>query len=182
MHVVGSVTNQAKDTIELYLLAGLYAADGTVLDAEVINLPYALQPGQSVPYSLNSFNGVDHVAGQAAKIAQTRVWVTTAMPNNNYEYVSLKTENDQQEQAEGVWSFSGEVTNSSDKTLSWATVVVALYDPQGRLLAAGKTDVYGATGLIEPKSTTPYELDLNLPAELDPAKVTVKTLVQGMVN
>lgn len=182
VHVVGSVTNQAEDTIELYLLAGLYAEDGTVLDAEVINLPYALQPGQSVPYSLNDFSGVDSVAGQIDKIAYTKVWVTTAMPNNNYEYVSLNTENDRQEQADGVWSFSGEVANNSDKQLSWATVVVALYDQQGQLLATGDTDIYGETGLIEAQSTTAYELDLNLPVDLDPAKVTVKTLVQGMVN
>jgi len=182
VHVVGSVTNQAEDTIELYLLAGLYAEDGTVLDAEVINLPYALQPGQSVPYSLNSFSGVDSVAGQSDKIARTKVWVTTAMVNNNYEYVSLNTEIDQQVQADSVWSFSGEVTNNSDKTLSWATVVVALYDQRGQLLATYDTDIYGETGLIEPQSTTAYTLDLNVPLDLDPAKVTVKTLVQGMVN
>lgn len=182
VHVVGSVTNQAEDTVELYLLAGLYAEDGTVLDAQVISLPYALQPGQSVPYSLNDFDGVDNVAGRSDKIAQTKVWVTTAMPNNNYEHVSLNTKNDQQEQADGVWSFSGEVINSSDKTLSWATVVVALYDQEGQLLATLDTDIYGETGLMEPGSTTAYTLDLNMPANLDPANVTVKTLVQGMVN
>lgn len=182
VHVVGSVINKTEDTIELYLLVGLYAADGTVLDAEVITLPYALQPGQSVPYSLNSFSGVDHVARQADKIAQTKVWVTTAMVNNNYEYVSMKTDNDQPKQTDGVWSFSGEATNNSDKTLSWATVVVALYDQEGQLLATYDTDIYGETGMIEPNSTTAYALELNVPADLDPAKVTVKTLAQGMVN
>lgn len=180
-HVVGSVTNKADEAVEVLILAGLYAADGTVLDADSAYLPYALEPGQSVPYHFNHFSGVDNVLGQSDKLDQAKVRVVSALANN-YEHVSLESRNTTQEQMGGNWHFSGEAVNNSGQRLSWATVVVAVYDQQGQLLATSDTDIYGENSIIEPQEATAYQLDLDMPAGIDPAKITVKTYVQGLVN
>lgn len=181
VHLVGSVTNKAEETVEVMLLAGLYAADGAVLDADSTYLPYALEPGQSVPYHFNSFRGVDNVLGQSNKLGQAKVRVISAL-SNNYEHVSLETRHNTQEQTGGSWHFSGEAVNNSGKQLSWATVVIAVYDQQGKLMATVDSDVYGQNGGIEPQEATAYQIDLEMPATIDPAKVTIKTYVQGLVN
>lgn len=180
-HLVGSVTNKAEGTVEVLILAGLYAADGTVLDADSAYLPYALEPGQSVPYHFNNFSGVDNVLDQSDKLDQAKVRVVSAL-SNSYKHVSLESRNETQEQTGGSWHFSGEAVNNSGQRLSWATVVVAVYDHQGQLLATEDTDVYGENSIIEPQEATAYQLDLDMPASVDPAKVTVKTYIQGLVN
>lgn len=180
-HLVGSVTNKAEGTVEVLILTGLYAADGTVLDADSAYLPYALEPDQSVPYHLDNFSGVDNVLGQSDKLDQAKVRVVSALANS-YEHVTLESRNTTQEQMGGSWHFSGEAVNNSGQRLSWATVVVAVYDQQGQLLATSDTDIYGENSIIEPQEATAYQLDLDMPAGVDPAKVTVKTYVQGLVN
>jgi hypothetical protein len=180
-HLVGSVTNKAEEAVEVLILAGLYAADGTVLDADSAYLPYALEPGQSVPYHFNNFSAVDNALGQSDKLDQAKVRVVSAL-SNSYEHVILETRNETQEQTGGSWHFSGEAVNNSGQRLSWATVVVAVYDQQGQLLATEDTDVYGENSIIEPQEATAYQIELDMPATVDPANVTVKTYVQGLVN
>lgn len=181
VHMVGMATNKGEETIEAMILAGLYSADGVVLDADSAYLPYALEPGQSVPYHFSSFGGVDNVLGQSDRLAEAKARVISAL-SNSYEHVSLETRNNAQEQTGGLWHFSGEAVNNSGKQLSWATVVIAVYNRQGKLLATVDSDVYGQNGAIEPQEALAYQIDLEMPAEADPANVTIETYVQGLVR
>ena len=78
-------------------------------------------------------------------------------------------------------TIKGDVVNTSALTLIDATVVITLRDADGKLVAADKayTDNQGD---IAPKSTQTWSVTIDLPTKVDPSKLKVETVVQGVVK
>ncbi len=57
-------------------------------------------------------------------------------------------------------------------------MVVALYDEQGRLVAAGDD----STKAPAPAEVEPYEVSVRLPSEVEPAMLKMKSYGQGYVR
>jgi hypothetical protein len=61
MHLVGSVTNNTPDPLNIYLVAGLYDQDGNCVDANSVYLPIPLNSGETFPYDFSLWGAVNYV-------------------------------------------------------------------------------------------------------------------------
>ncbi len=188
LHLVGNVTNDSDQTLSISLVAGIYADDGTVLDADTWTAPFYLGAGESLPYSFDYFSSLNHNSDEANKATKSIVqvdpyWTSTT----SFEFVPLETQNDNGsldgDATDQTWKFSGDVTNTSDKDLSSLIVVVGVYDGD-KLVATNWTSVYPAEGqdAIAASATVPYEVSVYLDPKEDGTKFTFKTFVQGNVK
>jgi hypothetical protein len=188
LHLVGNVTNNSDQTLSISLLAGLYADDGIVLDADTWTAPFYLAPGESLPYSFDYFSSLNRNPDEANKASRSTVqvdpyWTSTT----SFEFVPLETQNDEGgldgDEQDQIWKFSGEVTNTSDKDLSSLLVVVGVYDGDN-LVATNWTSVYPPEGqdTVAASDTVPYEVSVYLDPKEDGTKFTFQTFVQGNVQ
>ncbi len=181
-HVVGTMTNNDKALLTIRLVAGLYAKDGTPLDADTLDSALDLAPGQSLPFDLNSFSVVGGLPDQAAKLDHYTVQVDPywTFASNN-QTVPLQTSDDKKtDNGSGQWDVSGTVTNTSGKQLSSVTVVVGMYDAQNKLIATESTDVSSQSNIFAANETDPYDLTLNVDPSIDASGFTIKTFAQGI--
>ncbi len=180
-HLAGVVTNNSDEVLSISLVAGLYAADDTVMDADTLFL--FLGPGESLPYSFDYFYSVNTIQEQADALDHYTVQVD---PDSTYptsfEFVALETANGEGTHGgDQVWTFTGEVTNTSDKPLSSFTVVIGIYDGEA-LVATYWTSVYPEGDAMAPGGTLPYEVTVYLDPGVDGTQYQFQTYVQGYVR
>jgi hypothetical protein len=180
--LIGMVTNNSQENLEVHLIGTVYAVDGLVLDVDTLGLPlYVLGPGQSLPYEFAWLDIINQTTGEVAKIDHVKVQVDqVATAPSIYGMVPLQTSNDTHEVSEGWWDMAGEILNNSDQNFYRNTVVIGLFDTQGKLVGTnfGYTYADGKDN-IEPQDVTAYSISVYTAPEVDPATVTVKTHVQG---
>ncbi|MGH2522988.1 MAG: FxLYD domain-containing protein, partial [Anaerolineales bacterium] len=183
-HLVGTVTNNGDQFLSISLVAGLYAGDGTVLDASTLSVPFYLGEGESAPFNFEYFSNVNGNSDEAEKLDSYTVQVDpywTYEPGT--EVVALETINDDNgNEGDGQWTFRGDVVNTSDQSLSSATVVVAVYDTEDNLVATQWVGVYPSGNAIAPGDTNSFEVALYLDPDLDTTDFNFQTLVQGYVQ
>lgn len=183
-HIVGTMTNNDKSTLTVRLVAGLYAQDGAPLDADTLDSVIDLASGQSVPFDFRSFSVVGSLTDQAAKLDHHTVQVdpywTFASAN---ETVPLQTADDKKtDNGGGQWDLSGTITNTSGKQLSSVTVVAAVFDPQGKLVATESTDVSSTGDTFAAHEKDPYDVSIYLDPAVDAGSYTIKTFAQGILK
>jgi hypothetical protein len=183
-HIVGTMTNNDQTTLTVRLVAGLYAKDGTPLDADTLDSAFDLANGQSVPFDFNSFSVVGSLSDQAAKLDHYTVQVdpywTFASGNG---IVSIQTANDKKtDNGNGQWEIKGMVTNTAGKELGSATVVVGVYDAQGKLVAVASTVVSPKGDAMAANESDPYDIPVYLDPSANASNFTFKTFVQGIVK
>ncbi len=184
-HLAGEVTNNSKEVLSISLVGGLYASDDKVLDADTLTAPFYLAPGESIPYSFDYFSVVNSIKDQANALdhytVQTDPYWTSP---TSTEVVSLETANDDgSHKGDQVWTFKGDVKNTSQKALSSFIVVVGIYDGD-KLVGANWTSVYPEQGKdsIAPGDTNAYEATVNLDPAVDGTSFKFQTFVQGYVK
>jgi hypothetical protein len=184
IHLVGTVANNDQTPLTVYLVGGLYSADGTVVDADFNDVPfYTLAPEQTLPFELSDFDAASSGIEGQTEIDHARVMIDwRATEASSTPVVSLETQNDTHENSGSFWQIKGEVLNTSDQHLSGATVIVALVDAQDRVLATQYAYAYPTGDTLEPQGVASYELSIYTSAGLDPATITVKTFVEGRVQ
>jgi hypothetical protein len=182
-HIVATLTNTGTDNLHTLVVAGLYADDNTVLDADWQFVPIIIAPGESVPVDIHSFSSVNFSDTQAGRVStftvQTDPYSTYPA---TYEVVALTTKNDQVQKESGSWTITGDVTNTSSQKLSSETVVVAIYDGQGNLAATDYTYISPTGDSIASGETNSYEVTIYLDPNVDTTNFMFKTIVQGDVT
>lgn len=180
--LIGTVTNNSQENLEVHLIGTVYAAGGLVLDVDTLGLPlYVLGPGESLPYEFAWLDIINQTTGEVDKIDHVKVQVDqVATTPSIYGVVPLQTSNDMHEVSEGWWDMEGEIVNNSDQNFYRNTVVLGLFDAHGKLVGTnfGYTYADGKDN-IEPQDVTAYSISVYTAPEIDPATVTVKTYVQG---
>jgi hypothetical protein len=181
-HIVGALTNQTAQPLNLVLVAGLYAADGTVLDAAVQPVPLTLEPGERTPFEIASFTSLDFnpsLAGQlmshSVRVDPARIASPTATP------VRLATSGDRVSLAGSTLVVSGAVVNSSAAPLARITVLATLVDETGAPVMSGYAYLFpsAGSGAIRPGETSPYEIRIEMAPGLDMTRMGIVTLAQG---
>jgi len=99
-----------------------------------------------------------------------------------YDVVVLSTKNDQVQKNSDSWTITGDVTNTSSQKLSSETVIVAIYDGQGNLVATEYDYVYPAGDNIASNETNSYEVTIYLDPDVDATDFTFQTIIQGDVT
>lgn len=184
-HVVGTLTNDGEEMLNVWLVAGLYAKDDTVLDADTYTVPINVGAGETVPYDFSGFDSVNYNEAEADRVDSFTVQVdhywTYATTS---DFVTLETSDEDNEFASGTWTVKGNVVNSSAHDLSNVVVVADLHDADGNILAVGSTTLYpeGDKEAIAEDETVPFEMTIYLDSDLDTSDLKYTTYVQGYVK
>lgn len=184
LHVVANVGNNGDEVLSIQLVAGLYADDGTVLDAATASSPIYLGPGEVVPVSFDYFSSVASNADELARVDTYTIQVDPYWTYaTSFDVVALESANEAStDEGDGQVTFTGDVVNSSSEDLSSATVVLALYDTDNNLVSSNWTSVYPEGDTFAAGESLPFELTLSLPPDLDTTNYTFLTFVQGYVQ
>ncbi|MCB9136432.1 MAG: hypothetical protein H6636_13470 [Anaerolineales bacterium] len=145
LHLVGQVTNNGNQVLNIYLVAGLYDEAGNVIDAASLTVPFsALKPGEFSPYDFDYWGLVDNTAGMldAAKEYTVQVdgWWTY---ETSTETIEMTTANDDNNFDSFGGTFTGQVVNNTGGPIGSATVVVYLVSKEtGAIVATADTYLY----------------------------------------
>ena len=179
-HIVGYVVNNSSATLAPVLVAGLYAEDGTVLDAADSFNVLAVDAGKTIPFDLSYFGSVNASRDQAARVRNFTVQADparTAPPES--QPVDLNAIGEQREQDNANWTFTGTVANSSKGALAGVTVIVTVSDAQGNLVATNSTYVLPAGPSIAPGDSVSYKVVVSLDPTVDSTNFQTATLARG---
>jgi hypothetical protein len=179
-HLVGYVTNNGGETVNTSLVGGLYAEDGTCLDASYAYLPYAIKPGESVPFDITYFSNVNYNEQQAALVdtftAQVDYWATYS---SYFNQVVLASSDVAVTKSGSNWTVNGNFTNNSDKNILDAVIAAVVYDASDNIVGVGYTYVYPTGDNYAPGAGDAFEIYLYLDPGGDLANYRVEFTVFG---
>jgi len=182
-HVVGWLANNSDKLIDSLVVAGVYGADKTVLDSSYSFVPIPVKAGASAAFSISSFSSINYNPNQASLVNTTTVqadpWFTYPPTS---ESVDLAATGETISKTDSTWTFDGSVVNSSNKSLSAATVVVMIMDAQNKLIAMEYTSISPTADAIAPGDTNTYTVSVYLDPAANNTGFTTSTLVVGDVK
>ena len=182
-HIVGYVTNNTSEALAPLLVAGLSAEDGTVLDAAYSFHAITVEPGEGVPFDLSYFGSVNSNPTESARVRNFTVQVDPARTKPpTAQPVDLTAIGEQTEKNGAVWTFTGDVTNTTNNNLSGVTVIVAIKDAQDNLVATNSTYVLPVGENITPGATVSYKVSVALDPTIDSSNFNTATIVRGDVG
>ena len=179
LHLVGEVTNDGDLTLNVNLVAGIYAADGTVLDASDISLPInALPPGETLPYDfdfwgplVDSSGLLEQADSYTIQVDAYWTWETTT------EQHVLSTQNDVNEFDDFGGEFNGQVVNDSGGPVDYITIVIYLRElATDRVIASGYDFIFDE---LADGATADYTVFIDVPDGFDIASAEYFIIVVG---
>src|SRR4030066_1842035 len=94
MHLVGSVTNNSTEPLNIYLVAGMYDKDGNCIDANVVYLPLPVNPGTNIPYDFSLWGALDYVPAAFESATEYKIFVDWFSTYEATETYALSTKDD----------------------------------------------------------------------------------------
>jgi uncharacterized protein affecting Mg2+/Co2+ transport len=136
-----------------------------------------------MPFGISAFTSILRNNSLASLVetstAQVDSWYTTPSETVTVDLVS----SDDSVLIDGsVWAYSGNVINTSDKELSYITVIVKVNDSQGNLVAMDYTTISNPEGTIKPGDTYQFSVTLYLDPTVDATGFTATSLAIGDQN
>jgi len=180
LHLVGMVGNPTDKPVSADLTAGLYDADGVVLDRTGGGLYWLRLPaGASVPYDFSDFGLVDTIPELLARVDHYSVQID---PQYTYPAdapdIAITSADDALAASGDSWEVTGAVLNDADQTMGRLVVIAALHDAAGNPIVTGYKilDTFDGAGLA-PGQRADYAITLDPDGGVDPATLTLKTYV-----
>jgi hypothetical protein len=182
-HIIGKITNNGTEKINVLLVAGLYDQNSLVLDADYEYLPIVLEPGTEIPFDLSNFSNVNFNPYQANKVDSFTVQMD---PYSTYpatdEVVSLETLDAILNYDAGRWNLIGSFRNNSGKNLSSATVVASIYDEKDRLVATNNSYIFPDGDLISQGDISSYDFIIYGDPLANYPNYKYEIVIQGVVE
>jgi hypothetical protein len=179
LHLVGQVTNNSSSILNIRLVAGIFDAEGTVLDASSVDLPIsALKPGESSPYDLEFWGPLNYSAALIENADSYSLQVDAYWTwDTSVELIDLSTQNDTNQFDEFDGQFDGEVVNNSGGPVESVTIVVYMVDLQsGQVVGAGYDYVFEE---VPDGSSVPYTVYIDIPEGFDVNSVQYEIVAKG---
>jgi len=179
-HVVGTATNHADAALFTLIFAGIYAQDGTVLDAFAVEAYLPAAPGQAVPFEITNFYPISKLPDQRARVNNVSLQV---LPVSTHVYTVDKLELTSPDEIVEIYSgstliFNGSFTNTTDKAVANPILVAALYDQAHKLVAAHMGYLSG----MAPGAKTGYAFGIPLDPSVDPASLTNELILFSIIQ
>jgi serine/threonine protein kinase len=177
-HLSGELTNNSNEYLTINLIAGIYDANGNVLDTSSFFNPVAIPPGGSIPYEFGVWGALNYATGTYERATQYLVFIDWdfVFTNSPSYYLSIPT-NENPYDGNGV-NISGSLTNDSGYSLNNVTVYIGISDNTTRQVVAGAfvspTDQTLANG-----ETTTFDSYLFTPPGFDPANYSYTLYALG---
>lgn len=129
-HLVGEITNHSETPFQVGFIAGVYDEAGNVIDVAQTNLPInTLLPGDILPFDFSNWGPLNSKMGWVDSAVRFSIqWDPYWTEVSESTSIELQIENDSYT-VDGFFStFSGFVTNNTNRDLSNIVVLVSLYD------------------------------------------------------
>jgi hypothetical protein len=182
-HVVGWLANNSSSLLDSLVVAGVYGADKTVLDSSYSFVPIPIKQGANGAFSVSSFSSINYNTNQASLVSTTSIqadpWFTSPPTS---EVVDLAASGETITKNGSTWTFDGNVINTSDKSLSGATVEVTILDAQNKLIAMEYTSISPSGDAIAPGDSNTYSVTIYLDTKANTGGFTTTTVVIGDVK
>jgi hypothetical protein len=179
-HIVGTLTNHSSWQVDTKLVAGLYASDGTVLDASAQIVQATLGPGEMAPFDFSYFSNLNYNPAVSARLMSFSVRVDPGQTVvSGSGPLRLTTAGDGAFVNGSTVTVTGTVTNTSASALARITVIVALQDADGVVQATSFAYIFPAGDGIQPGEASSYSVQIELAPGLDAAALTFVTLAEG---
>ncbi len=178
-HLVGEITNNTEEYLNVDLLAAIYDDDGRVIDVASTSLPiYSLAPGETLPYDFDDWGLLNYKDGAIDDASTFSVqWDPYWTWISETEYVDLLTQNDFSEFDNCYGRLTGEVVNDSGSVLSSAAVIVCLYDAEtGQIVAMGYESLFDE---IPAGESAEYDVYLDTEPGVDIDAIEYIIIVKG---
>ncbi len=181
-HLVGAITNHDQQRLNINLVAGVYTADGRVLDAAVTGLPvYAIAPGETLGYDFSLWGLASSTSDFMEKADSYSIqWDPYWTTPTTAEYIDLEIAQPTPSVAADDGLFQGQVVNSSGQTLENLTVIVEIRDPQtGQLLAVDFASTFSE---IAPDGVFDYQIDVDMAPDWDLTQLEIRIKPKGKLQ
>ena len=178
-HLAGLITNNSTKNMSVSMVAGIYDADGNVVDASSLSLPlYYVAPGETLPLDFDSWGPMNYTSDAYDKGDTYQVSVDYYWTYESYsDLAKVSTKDDSNTFSADEAKFIGYVVNDSGKDLSGATVIVALYEKGTQKLWATEYDWLFDD--IAAGAEVPYEVTVYLPSGVDATMVDIVISAMG---
>jgi hypothetical protein len=180
--VIATISNSGTETVTSRAVAGLYDAQGRVLDAAYEDTTFDIPPGaasQAIVYYFGSVNGNSDLIGKVVSYtAQIDPYWTFSV---SHGVVSLKATKVTTETNGSTVTIKGTIVNTTKQTLDNPQVIVLARDASGKIVAGDWTGASGSSTFAAGAQTT-FSLDLDLPKDADASQLTYDVQVQSQVN
>ena len=177
-HLVGEISNDSDETLDVRLVGAIYDANGNVMDAAMLDMALsALAPGETGPYDLtfwgplNSRDGfMDDADRYTVQVDPYWTWPSTS------EYVEVSTTEDNSFD-DGMAEFTGQIINDSGQDLAGAEVVIYIKDKDsGNIVAMGSDYTMDE---IPAGGTADFSITIYLEEGVDPDTAEYYVIAKG---
>lgn len=170
-HIMGDIQNKGEQILDLNLLITFYDQNQLIIGASACDLPLnSLLPGESSPYDISLAGPTSAAdwsiqvdrAGSRVVDSPSHVLSTTGEEDNIAEYLS---------------TFSGQVVNDTGETLQIILVVIGLREKSTGGLVGLSTSIL--TGEFPTGSTVDYNLTISPDPQIDPESLEKFIITRG---
>ena len=178
-HLVTSLTNEGSLSYNISLLAGIYDADGNVLDAATVDLAIdALAPGETAPLDFQYWGPLNYVDGQFDKADTYTIQIEPYWTwDTDIVLVELATQNDANEFDDYGGTFTGEILNNTATPMDSATIIIYFVDLEtDEVIGVGYDWVFDE---IPAGSAVEYTVHIDTPEGFDPNSAQYFIIVNG---
>jgi len=180
LHVLGEVSNNDEQTLNVRLLAAAYGSGGDVLDAASLDLPLpALAPGETFPYDVNNWGPLSSKPGLLEQASSFSVqWDPYWTWVNDQQYLSLASTISNHVFDGQYDKFTGQVLNSSAGPVKNIVIVVGLRDKStGKIVGTNYTTILEE---IPSAGQVQFLVDISLASGFDPESADYFVIAKGM--
>jgi len=179
-HLVGEITNNSKERLNVNFVAAIYDSLGHIIDASksgvILN---SLPPGETFPIDFTQWGPLNFKKGTATLGHSFSVqWDPYLTWSSVEEYVDLQI-NDEAQQLNPLFGvFDGTLINATEFHLSSAIIIVSIYDQKTGYILATKTQEY--VNDIPPGGSINYSLESEFQPNLNLEGVEIRLKAFGM--
>jgi hypothetical protein len=178
-HLVGEITNNSDESLDIELVAGLYDEAGTVLDAASTGLAvYALAPGETLPYDFlywGPINYKDEVFDQtdSYSVQWDPYWTWTS----STEYVAVPVNEISTEFDDYYATYTGEILNNTETPLSGGVVIISLYNKNNGALVATNYEMFFDEIPVDGQAD--YDIYIDISSDWDLTNLEAQIIAKG---
>ena len=164
-HLVGEVRNNSAQTLFIQLVAGMYAADGRVLDADVTSIPLAVGPAETAAFDFTTLSATNYTRASAAAFASAKVAVDPFWTYEAFSEQTILVIDDFAASIDGgTVLVTGSVTNNQSFLAEFIVVATKFRDASGAIVAQGNTSIFEP---IPSGSSASFDMRIYLPPDID---------------
>ncbi len=174
-HLLGELRNISEMPLQVQLVAGLYDGASNVVDADSLNLPITIMPGETAPFDVRSFSATSYNDTLRSTVGSAKIFLDQAWTTIGSEQVFLSGTVTNQKDDNGLITVIAEVINTSDQVAEFTQVTATIRDAEGKIVGTETVSIWDP---ISPGNTAEAIIDIVAPAGLSASQVDASISVR----